>query len=388
VGLAFALAKALKSFEELAMRIVVSLLAPLLAVAAVLLPGSVAAQDLFSPQLKPGDPAPPVSVEKWVQGEPVTSFEKGKIYVMEFWATWCGPCIMGMPHLSELNKKYEGKVVISGILILEQPETETPDAYAKLATDFMQKHPGRITYRVGVDGPSNKMVKTWMAPAGQNGIPCTFVIDQAGKIAYIGHPKELDVILERLLAGKFDLETFNTETSVRDEQFNLRLREVSAAVDAKEFNKVAALIQQIGKDFPAYDSVTKPLQFIGIASGDPDRAAKLIQSAIDTKSALDIGVYADGLRMAPGLPKKLYELTAQGVIATADPSDPIAQLKAYFKASQMCEAVGNYAAALQMAEKSKELLISANAGGQAAQVLDNAIERLRKKGDDAGKTSQ
>src|SRR3954468_19047963 len=111
--------------------------------------------------LKPGDPAPPLRVSKWLKGGPIPKLEKGKIYVMEFWATWCGPCVQGMPHLSELAKKYEGKVVISGILVMEQAQTETPDAYAKIATDFLQKHPGRITYRVGTDGVSNEMVKTW-----------------------------------------------------------------------------------------------------------------------------------------------------------------------------------------------------------------------------------
>src|SRR5687768_10072414 len=38
------------------------------------------------PKLKVGDKAPPLSIEKWVKGEPITGFEKGRIYVVEFWA--------------------------------------------------------------------------------------------------------------------------------------------------------------------------------------------------------------------------------------------------------------------------------------------------------------
>ena len=56
--------------------------------------------------LKLGDAAPAFQVDSWVKGDSFTSLEKGNVYVMEFWATWCGPCITAMPHLSALQKQY------------------------------------------------------------------------------------------------------------------------------------------------------------------------------------------------------------------------------------------------------------------------------------------
>src|SRR6266487_2199320 len=56
-------------------------------------------------KLKIGDPAPAFKVSKWLQGTEVKSFEKGKVYVVEFWSTWCGPCIVMMPHMSELQQE-------------------------------------------------------------------------------------------------------------------------------------------------------------------------------------------------------------------------------------------------------------------------------------------
>ncbi len=51
-----------------------------------------------------GDPAPALAVKEFVKGAPVTAFQKGNVYVVEFWATWCGPCRTSIPHLTELQK--------------------------------------------------------------------------------------------------------------------------------------------------------------------------------------------------------------------------------------------------------------------------------------------
>src|SRR6476661_7319275 len=65
-----------------------------------------------------GDPAPKITVSKWVKGTPVANFEKGKLYVVEFWATWCGPCKVSIPHLTELAKQYKN-VKFIGVSIWE-----------------------------------------------------------------------------------------------------------------------------------------------------------------------------------------------------------------------------------------------------------------------------
>ena len=50
--------------------------------------GVLASASAAAQELKPGDPAPPLAITEWIQGEPVAGFEKGKIYLLEFWATW------------------------------------------------------------------------------------------------------------------------------------------------------------------------------------------------------------------------------------------------------------------------------------------------------------
>ena len=61
--------------------------------------------------LKVGDPAPPLAISNWLHGEKVAGFESGRVYVVEFWATWCGPCRQIMPHMGDLQDEYRDKKV-------------------------------------------------------------------------------------------------------------------------------------------------------------------------------------------------------------------------------------------------------------------------------------
>src|SRR5262245_3831572 len=54
-----------------------------------------------------GDAPPPLAVSSFVKGDKIDSFEHDKTYVVEFWATWCGPCRGSIPHLTELAHKYK-----------------------------------------------------------------------------------------------------------------------------------------------------------------------------------------------------------------------------------------------------------------------------------------
>ena len=71
------------------------------------------------PHLKIGDPAPILRPMVWIKGEPITHYEPGRIYVVEFWATWCSPCIDAVPRLTALQSKYPDKVTVVGVNVLE-----------------------------------------------------------------------------------------------------------------------------------------------------------------------------------------------------------------------------------------------------------------------------
>jgi len=73
-----------------------------------------------------GDAAPPLYVQEWIKGSPIQQLEKGRIYVLEFWATWCRPCMAAMPHISALARKYHDKITFIGMDVYEQENNQYP----------------------------------------------------------------------------------------------------------------------------------------------------------------------------------------------------------------------------------------------------------------------
>jgi len=162
---------------------------------------SVSAQKGASVKFNIGDAAPPLRVREWIKGTPVKSFEKGNIYVVEFWATWCRPCIAAMPHLSHLARKYSHKVSFSAIAVYESRGAK-PTSIAQLK-DFVDGMGHRMDFNVAAED-TNFTVHDWLDAYGEDGIPTTFVINREGKVAWIGHPHDLDTVLRKIVKNTWD----------------------------------------------------------------------------------------------------------------------------------------------------------------------------------------
>src|SRR5262245_49723397 len=91
-----------------------------------------------------GDAAAPLEIGEWVKGDAVDlSAVKGKkVVVVEFWATWCGPCRVSIPHLTELQKKYENRgVVVVGV----------SDEESSKVKPFVDEQGDKMNYTVALD---------------------------------------------------------------------------------------------------------------------------------------------------------------------------------------------------------------------------------------------
>jgi thiol-disulfide isomerase/thioredoxin len=169
---------------------------------------SSATPSALQPTFKIGDPAPMIEPMAWLQGSPVTKYERGRVYVIEFWATWCPPCLRSIPHLSALQQKYSDTLTIVGV---NAEGLLGNNANIDAVHDFMNRHGKEITYTVAMEDPIKKPIsEQWVTGTGSMGAPTAGIIDQHGKLVWIGYPDvakgyAFDQALKDTLAGKIDL---------------------------------------------------------------------------------------------------------------------------------------------------------------------------------------
>lgn len=112
---------------------------------------------------------------------------RGKVVILEFWATWCGPCVAAIPHLNELAEEFKDKPVqFISITAEERPVVE----------DFLAKRPMKSWVALDTNKAMNLAY-------GIGGIPSTVVLDKEGKIAALTYPTSLtENHINDSLAGK------------------------------------------------------------------------------------------------------------------------------------------------------------------------------------------
>jgi thiol-disulfide isomerase/thioredoxin len=98
--------------------------------------------------LQIGDPAPPISITDWIKGKPIDVLKdgRGKIIVLEFWATWCPPCIQLIPATTQLHQKYKDKgVIVVGLTDMGRGQS------LKTVQDFVRRQGKQMDYPVAFD---------------------------------------------------------------------------------------------------------------------------------------------------------------------------------------------------------------------------------------------
>ena len=132
--------------------------------------------------LRSGAPAPPLTLDR-----PNLTWEslRGRPVILEFWATWCGPCVDEIPHLNHLANKFPDVQFVS--ITAEDSAVVDP---------FLAKHP--IAGQVALDHG-----KATSTAYGVEGVPKAFLIDPHGILLAAMHPRQInDVVVANLSAGR------------------------------------------------------------------------------------------------------------------------------------------------------------------------------------------
>jgi thiol-disulfide isomerase/thioredoxin len=144
--------------------------------------------------IKVGAMAPDFTTQD-INGKPVKlSDYRGKVVVLDFWATWCGPCIASMPHTQEVAKTYKDQ----GVVVLGSCTSDTREKFEEWVKANQAKYPDFIFSH---DAAERKPERASAKLYGVGGIPQQFIIDREGRIAasVTGYLKG-EVILDGALA--------------------------------------------------------------------------------------------------------------------------------------------------------------------------------------------
>lgn len=320
-------------------------------------------------ELTIGSKAPKLEVKEFVKGEPVKEFERGKTYVVEFWATWCGPCRTSIPHLTKLQKQHKDLTII-GVAILEQDQIAV--------TDFVEEMGDKMDYRVAIDkvpeggeGDEGAMVKNWMEPAEQPGIPFAVIINGEGKVAWIGHPGEMDDTLEKVLNGKWDV----AAEALKLKEIVAQRKKLEAAFKKLQtlFGKfendgeLSELLKELdltAKEFPDRSEQFSMIKFQVLASpkGNVDQALALGNKLLESKLGDDSEVLNTmaWMLVAPDREKKADAKLLKFALKMAQKADNLAKredasiadtlAKAYFDNGQLEKAIETQERVVELAE--------------------------------------
>ena len=269
--------------------------------------------------LNVGDPAPPIKAARWLKGQPVEAFKKGELYVLEFWATWCGPCKAVMPHLTELAKKYAGKVTFIGMDIWEIEKS--PAALDQKLDKFVKGMGEKLGYNVAQDTRDEFMAKAWMKAAGLDGIPQSFIVGKDGRFLWRGHPEALEQTLEAILAGTFKLQDSAAEARQEQERNEARTQAyrvwrtaespIGNALRAEDWARALKLADETQAKLPSSSPLREkllPSRIQAQAHLDPAKVQLMLESGPVDGKARDYEVAANALLQIRSLDKRWSEL--------------------------------------------------------------------------------
>lgn len=308
---------------------------------------------------KAGDKVTPEALSKleWIQGEAPAEWEAGKLYVIECWATWCGPCIAAIPHVDELYDKYQEKGLrVIGVNVWE-------DGKEKVA-EFVEKKGDGMSYPVAYTGKGGAFETEWLKPAEVTGIPHAFVV-MDGEVLFTTHPSRLnDETIEQLLSGPEGVEKVAAklrEAGKEREEISKLSKAFNEAAQAKDADGMKAAMAGL-KKIPSAQAMLPRLELqLAMATEDWEGMAAVLEksksepSYVMMLSMVAQRVSSDESKATPELRRKVADALAEAV--DGPNSHPLLPTQL----ARLQWILGDKDAAIASAEKQVEVLKSPDA---------------------------
>ena len=339
------------------------------------------------PTLTIGSTAPAIDIEHWVsdgQGsfKPVTEFKEGNIYVIEFWATWCGPCIASMPHLCELQNKFADKGV--QIISVSDEDLDTVNEFLEQEFDGEEADTyGELTsqYCLTTD-PDESVSNDYFRASGQKGIPCAFIVGKTGLIEWIGHPIEMEKPLDAVIGDTWDRDAFTAKLK-KQQAMESRMDKVIETLQGGDMENGLEQLDEVLADFDGDDSSALSLHMMRLevlnamdADDIPEQfevIIKLAQKVDDENTPMVLNQIAwgvvEGEQAGNGVSDELLAIALKAAVVAAEKSPEEAAILDTLAHLQFLN--DDLDAALKTQKKAV-----ANAGADIQKELEDYLEEL------------
>ena len=160
---------------------------------------SFAQSDLFKPQNELiGTTVGEIKITDYLLNEPANKNFNNKFKVLEFWATWCKPCLKAVPHLNKLRDKFSDSNLVFLSITYESPEV-------------VQKVFSKVKFETIVVSDQTRTIHRALRVQynGTMPLPRTVLVDDQNRIVWYGSPKDLSEKLIKRFLGKESLETLS-----------------------------------------------------------------------------------------------------------------------------------------------------------------------------------
>jgi len=228
-----------------------------------------------------GDPAPTITDVRWVRGHERPEWSAGHVYVVDFWATWCPPCIEGLRNLQALEDRLSPKNVhCIAVAVWPRAKSRPPE---EVLAGFPE-----LSYSLAIDR-DDATADALLTASRSSGLPTTMIIDREGRLAWVGPPgDEFEEALDAVVTGGYDLSAAREADIVRH-RAEVFIGQAATAERSGDFRSAITLIDQavaVDPDrFSAYRGWQYEIALLRLE--DPQMAKKVAQNLLESPQGDD-----------------------------------------------------------------------------------------------------